>query len=430
LNPAQLAQKRANDREAQRAMRQRNKAYTASLELRLKQLSDVLAARNDGEYLEKLRKENRELELNKSRLQELLEKSSHAFEKILVSPVSISSQDPHKTPRPNFDTTMLLQTEPLHLGESLSFTGPPVATLTHQTPWRLESPEIQHVRVNDLSIHKVSAENQDSCSSQTYSYVSEFSMPSGPHSYKQYDSCKEVIQLPIHKSKTSMPSSFICQPSTVFWELPILVIPPTGDVDKYIMELVQSHRHNNITTVSPSSDARILVGGGNARIPIDPVSTAISHIVHGYKFLTQTIEVKAATVCMLYNHIRWLVAPRMDTYNNLPFWYQPRASQMAHAHPLYVSLLLWPRLRDSVIHNQQLYPTETFLAIHVDALVFNWSHGPQNMVYLDNGVMRFTHRFEAAVANLENWGLDDTFGLAFPELRGTYKEAGPRCRPQ
>lgn len=59
LTEAQLARKRANDREAQRSIRQRTKDRIERLELRIKELTD---GQNDERSFEEVQRRNEELE--------------------------------------------------------------------------------------------------------------------------------------------------------------------------------------------------------------------------------------------------------------------------------------------------------------------------------------------------------------------------------
>lgn len=69
LSPAQLQRKRANDREAQRAIRQRNKEHIDSLERRIEELS---SANVDAATLVQLRQRVRDLEEELSKANDTL----------------------------------------------------------------------------------------------------------------------------------------------------------------------------------------------------------------------------------------------------------------------------------------------------------------------------------------------------------------------
>jgi hypothetical protein len=69
LTEAQLARKRANDREAQRSIRQRTKDRIEGLEQRIRELTEE---QNDGRSLEDVERRNSELEEELRRLRESL----------------------------------------------------------------------------------------------------------------------------------------------------------------------------------------------------------------------------------------------------------------------------------------------------------------------------------------------------------------------
>lgn len=69
MTDAQLSRKRANDREAQRSIRQRTKDRIEGLEQRIKELTDE---QNDGRSMEDVERRNVELESELRRLKENL----------------------------------------------------------------------------------------------------------------------------------------------------------------------------------------------------------------------------------------------------------------------------------------------------------------------------------------------------------------------
>ena len=69
LNPDQLARKRANDREAQRAIRQRTKEHIETLERRIRNLSE---GHDSEKELDEVRRRNSELEAELAFLKESL----------------------------------------------------------------------------------------------------------------------------------------------------------------------------------------------------------------------------------------------------------------------------------------------------------------------------------------------------------------------
>jgi hypothetical protein len=85
LTPEQLARKRANDREAQRNIRQRTRDHIESLEQRIRDLS---GDRQDDRNVEEIQRRNEELEEELKRLKDIL----HALEDdIGPSPLTTSS---------------------------------------------------------------------------------------------------------------------------------------------------------------------------------------------------------------------------------------------------------------------------------------------------------------------------------------------------
>jgi len=91
LTPEQLARKRANDREAQRSIRQRTRDHIESLEQRIRDLS---RDRQDERNIDEIQRRNEELEEELKRLKDIL----HALEEDMGSSpltTSLMCMKPH-----------------------------------------------------------------------------------------------------------------------------------------------------------------------------------------------------------------------------------------------------------------------------------------------------------------------------------------------
>lgn len=102
MSAAQLERKRANDREAQRAIRQRTKEHIEQLEQRISELSS--AGGGSNEQLFELLRRNKELEEENAQLRAALEQAHFALgmSGSAVGGGGMSAQPPGKTSALNF----------------------------------------------------------------------------------------------------------------------------------------------------------------------------------------------------------------------------------------------------------------------------------------------------------------------------------------
>jgi hypothetical protein len=77
----------------------------------------------------------------------------------------------------------------------------------------------------------------------------------------------------------------------------------------------------------------------------------------------------------------------------------------------------WPRLRDRVINNQDVYSNQEFQEIFTSNISINWPHPPGEALVLQNSEVRMNPIFERHVIRLESWSLGPSFAQRYPELK-------------
>jgi hypothetical protein len=149
-------------------------------------------------------------------------------------------------------------------------------------------------------------------------------------------------------------------------------------------------------------------------LAIDPISRTVASV------LSQTamtdMPAKAASLWCMYQLLRWQICPVLDTYEQVPDWFSPRASQLVQPHAIWISQLKWPKLRDKVINNQHLYANDEFLGHYTRNMNVNWPYRGVDIFYYVDGGVRLTPLFEKHISKLENWSLNAPFAQRYPEL--------------
>ena len=221
-------------------------------------------------------------------------------------------------------------------------------------------------------------------------------------------------------------SSLVNQPSTLqpFWTLPLRLVPATRPVDNTLINLVQRQRDlalsgANIESVlgpyQPSIKALVYP---DHLFKVHPVASAFSHLLH--ETVIQDLPVKMAVLFHMTHLVQWQIALSEDAYKALPDWHIPMTSQLLTPHPVWVSHMLWPKLRNRVVERQDLYANDEFLFLYTSGLNSNWPYSIAEALHFESADVRISEVFERHVLDLDHWSLDILFTNRYPELRDLY----------
>ena len=79
--------------------------------------------------------------------------------------------------------------------------------------------------------------------------------------------------------------------------------------------------------------------------------------------------------------------------------------------------MVWGKLRDIVINDQETYATDEFQLLYTCSLNINWPYRDQDILVFKGDEVRMTDIFMRHVNNQANWSLDEPFQRRYPELR-------------
>ena len=136
------------------------------------------------------------------------------------------------------------------------------------------------------------------------------------------------------------PTPIANQPSLPPWELPLRLVPPTGPVDSILIGLLQRQRGLAISgnpreivigPYSPSLKALLNPEQSNS---VHPIASVITSLLH--RTALRGLPEKVAALFVINHLCQWQILPTEETYNNLPEWHVPRASQLLKPHPIWV----------------------------------------------------------------------------------------------
>lgn len=122
--------------------------------------------------------------------------------------------------------------------------------------------------------------------------------------------------------------------------------------------------------------------------------------------------------------------PTQETYDRLPEWVTPRASQLLHPHPAWVDHLPWPRMRDRLVSTHPNVPFDDFFIPYTTTVSLNWPYDAADVLIRTPGTEEFTMNpmFETHLRDLSNWSLGSVFAKAHPVLADTCRIAVDKRR--
>ncbi|KAG0646715.1 hypothetical protein D0Z07_6183 [Hyphodiscus hymeniophilus] len=175
------------------------------------------------------------------------------------------------------------------------------------------------------------------------------------------------------------------------WQLPLRLLPPTCPVDSLLIGIVQRQRAllavgaPKAEILGPYHPSMIIIAYPDQNEDGHALSTLIANL-----FLRTPIPgtpEKAACLYVTYHLTQWQIDPSPETYANLPEWHRARPSQVMTPHPTWVTQMVFGKLRDRVIANQERYATEEFHALYLVSLNINWPRGPMDIFVIDGNDM-------------------------------------------
>lgn len=376
LTSSQLARKRANDRDAQRNARQRTKNYIESLEKQIQELLKSSGA-NDGSKLAELQLRNQELEDSMAKLK---------------AKMTISS--------PPLVQRMELSTRQCRAYYDEVSRGSCAASSTYVA-------EVEPASHADDYALAITASAYNGLEDDTVS---------GLKSIALSDSMTANTKLPPSPPNiTTIPTSFVNQPTTKFWEIPVLLLPPENAVSGTLISMVHDIRREHAQ--SPSEDQFLRDPSFRSFFcdsseSCDFLSMALANLMISAG-MTRVPEMIAA-IWGAYKLIQWQIRPCRETYEKLPSHLSPRPSQLVTHHPHWVTMLQFPKLRDKVIERQDLYATSKFLSLYPQSLRIHWPFDDIDTINPENG--QATDIFMKHFLNIGNWSLTEPFTQVYPEL--------------
>jgi hypothetical protein len=460
LTPDQLAKKRANDRQAQRAIRERTKGHIEALEQQIRDLSsqkpflDLQAALRQNEAI---RAENAELRqglqaamdiiqplMAKSELPgELCQNSKSRTLKLTGADapptLAIPKSAPllsHTSPFPESDHFAPSQTLQGDRSYDESITSLDTPSPTHSAP-------ILGSRRNSTNGAPPSASFRVALDSQRHSITHGLDLGAEERLGFNFllDPSHSVPKIELRRSNSeNFRSSQQNSPSPVYpsalnttggrgpptFAAPIQNIAATCPLDTILLDFLHGRQREAAQGIPrqklagpPYPSVSSLLNPAKS-VYSHPVSKVFTDILRTFPDISSLPE-QVAVLYTMFLLMRWQIYPTQENYERLPEWFTPRPIQLLQPHPVWMDYVPWPAMRDRIITSYQNYPFENWFIPFTRDISVNWPYEATDCLLSagDMDELVINPVFERHMRNLSNWSLGPCFAESYPALADT-----------
>ncbi|KAH8698506.1 putative bZIP transcription factor [Talaromyces proteolyticus] len=415
LTPEQLARKRANDRQAQRAIRERTKAQIEALEQRVRDLSSQqpyqdlqkLVAEKDT-ILAENEDIRRRLSTVMGILHPLLDRAGSGNKSANVSPAQVEATHPSPFTDRSHDTPISVESVPLDPSDST----PESAYANHGVVrgWqRLDPTSFVNPAPAPRQPNKMLGEK----------LILNF-LVDNPNQIPKIDDIhkfSEALQVSDQPPSIDLSTS---SDQPLAYMIPVRNVPPTCALDTIFLDFLHDRRRD----LSDGSRQRLAYPSVSSLLnPAEDspysysISKVFSDILRAFPDISSLPE-QVGTLYIMFQLMRWQMDPTQQNYDRMPDWLTPRPAQLFTPHPAWVDYLLWPQVRDRLVYNYRNYPFENWFGPYTRTISCNWPYEATDCLLhnTDSDELLINPVFERHVRNLRNWTLGTEFAEAYPGL--------------
>ncbi|OCL06057.1 hypothetical protein AOQ84DRAFT_321991, partial [Glonium stellatum] len=130
------------------------------------------------------------------------------------------------------------------------------------------------------------------------------------------------------------------------------------------------------------------------QIDSHPLSKLFTDILRTFPDIYGLPE-QVAIVFIMFLIMRWQIEPTQENYDRLPDWITPRPYQLFTPHPVWMDHLPWPRLRDRMISTTPFIVFDTFFISFTTTVSLNWPYEPRDCLLPASVVARASSNLSA-----------------------------------
>lgn len=426
LTPDQLAKKRANDREAQRAIRERTKAQIETLERRIQELT----AQQPYQELQEVIRQKDAIQAENQEIKRRLTSILHIIQP-LVGAQGLTELATAAHENLAFNNTHEAHPNQFVNGEHGQHD---VTSLSHHTPATSPHPpsnqqwqgEGHGVEGNKTWQDSVEALDNQRANVQRGLELSD----SGERLSLNFlldGQSNKLTTTTIHQPASSpyppLTNSAFAETSPPWAALPKNV-PPTCPLDGILLKFFHSRQRDASNGVSRAALAgpaypsvSSLLNPASTR-SVDPLSQVMVDIISKFPAICGLPQQVAILMSMFW-YMRWCLHPTPEYYERVPEWLRPRTSQIFEAHAAWMDYVPWPLMRDKLVTAKPgSYPFENWFIPFTNGISVNWPYDDADCLLSTNNQEEpiVNPVFERHIMRLENWSLGPLFVEAYPDL--------------
>ncbi|TVY85394.1 hypothetical protein LSUE1_G000237 [Lachnellula suecica] len=435
LTPDQLAKKRANDREAQRAIRERTKNQIENLERQIRELTSQQPYQELQHVLrqkELVEAENADIKKRLSSVLSLIQPvlGQHPLE----APSYTAPAPPYVPNRPGSSHRSTPNSAVSPAGACASWPAPN-APMVHAQAQSAQTQQLNQQRRDmahnlDLGPERLGLEFLLD-GTQRFNKITNGLNGTQESTNTQHSAQTPDTGSPTHHRSNSVSSHGNCNPPGVDMmghAAPIRNGSPTCPLDSLLLDFL----HERQKLHADGMETPKLVGPAypsvssllNPSAQSHPLSKVFTDILATFPDL-DTLPEKVAVLYLMFLVMRWQISPTRENYDRLPDWATPRPSQIFTAHPAWIDHLPFPKMRDRLVrdYNPHEYLFDNFFIPFTTTINVNWPYEPTDALLSspESEELIINPVFERHLRRLENWSLGPSFHKAFPGLQDTYR---------
>ncbi|KAI9048041.1 hypothetical protein LZ554_007839 [Drepanopeziza brunnea f. sp. 'monogermtubi'] len=441
LTPDQLAKKRANDREAQRAIRERTKNQIESLEQKIRELTSqqpYQELQNILRQKELVEAENAEIKKRLASVMALIQPvlGQHALD----GPAIYNS--PHYVPNRPSSSSTFNTTTPTSSASPVVSAG---VNLQYQVPNAPMVVGLGNSHYNTLLNAQAQLSRQKQEMSQNLEMGPErlgleFLLDGSQKPIKLSNGIHHTHDPALYQNPASVLSRTNSSGShgshnnssptleVAGYAAPTRNGPATCPLDTILLGFLadrQREAASGVETprlVGPAYPSVSSLLNPDKAETSHPLSKVFTEILATFPAIN-TLPEKLAVLYLMFLVMRWQISPTQENYDRLPEWVTPRPSQIFTAHPAWIDHCPWPKMRDRLVrdYNPREYLFDHFYVPYTSTLSLNWPYEPTAIMLMEGDDVVINPVFECHLRRLDNWSLGPAFAKAFPGLQDTYR---------
>jgi hypothetical protein len=446
LSKAQLARKRANDREAQRNIRQRTKEHIENLEKKVKELEEG----NRSSSMERILKRNKDLELEveKLKVQVSAAQAGHVVpspiptaltEELMISSRKVNLDWVPEQSSPNGWQTSYVQPLDTHTHDIPVTDGAYTSNSTHV--FHNAPPAMCYEQVEESEVPKgvttpivtpvwedpmIFGQTSQAITQPTPAWAPFHPAFDKPSRFAdlQTSGFTDLINQPTFTNTTCWQS----QPSIYAWQISTKLKAPVTLVDQLMFNVIHSQRHlalhSNLSgedLLGPNLPSVNILFNQAAPVAAKPPSN-ITEVMNRYSEVLSNrgfalIPEKLASFMCMYRFVQWQISPTFQTFSKLHEWQAPQPAQLMIPHPAWMDLPPWGKFRAKVIENQDRYDNPEFQNDYASNLSVNFPHEPRMALIYEDGQLMVSAMMDRHLSDINNMSMKKPFADKYPEFR-------------